>query len=229
MSRVQRRLVERYSPEEQAKDKADLMAAFSNNQNAEKDALSVFDRLENSLVASEEANAKLIATENATQQQLEAAKKEVTNSENKLKDFVKLLPRVADDLDLELKKNPNLDIVQFVNDRTTYYQQQAEEALRKEKERDENETTKMINSTMCKAAVEKDANGVKFALCKMTSVTDAGVPNLPDCVDGQNEMDMNGNKTCHKVNAFTNVFEFKGRKERKIENFSQNQKCKARY
>jgi hypothetical protein len=29
--------------------------------------------------------------------------------------------------------------------------------------------------------------------------------------------------------SFTNVFEFKGRKERKIENFSQNQKCKARY
>jgi hypothetical protein len=32
-----------------------------------------------------------------------------------------------------------------------------------------------------------------------------------------------------RSNTFTNVFEFKSKKERKIENFSQNLKCKARY
>ena len=52
---------------------------------------------------------------------------------------------------------------------------------------------------------------------------------LPLCAEDQNDLNEKGDLVCTKIlrDTFINVRESK--KERKIENFSQNQKCKARY
>jgi hypothetical protein len=53
---------------------------------------------------------------------------------------------------------------------------------------------------------------------------------LPMCREGENNLNDDGKEVCRipSSDAFTNVNR-KSKKERKIENFSQNQKCKARY
>ena len=91
--------------------------------------------------------------------------------------------------------------------------------LQQIKEADEQDTQNLKNATVCEAVVERDADGNKSASCRVASA-----PAAPS-VQPEPEQPGNGEPPM----KFTNVFEFKGRKERKIENFSQNQKCKARY
>jgi chromosome segregation ATPase len=89
-----------------------------------------------------------------------------------------------------------------------------------------------------KSKLDENINNLRIELNQYISeqinnASPAGSSNPEECGPGYTPtFDVNGQTICVSVSAeesFSNLFKFKGRKERKIENFSQNLKCKARY
>ena len=86
--------------------------------------------------------------------------------------------------------------------------------------------------TMSSAMINRDETAADAAAAEKERLKTAeACKNLPYCKDNQAKIDKNGITTCcypHEKDLFTNVNQ-KSKKERNIENFGQNQKCKSRY
>jgi hypothetical protein len=212
-------------------DEEELSSIFADENNQKQTALNVLYRVQRRVTDKENELTNLTNEKNATVVELATAKTDLENAKNAQRTFIKSLRSVAGDLAEALKNDANLDVGAYIEDRVAYYATQAEIAAEAIRQADINETNDMLGRFECEAAVERDEDGVKQQICRVvqkSSVVDVQ-PGLRDCNEGEDEYDAAGNIQCRAVASFTNVFEFKGRKERKIENFSQNQKCKARY